>query len=80
MDNVKLFSRLEQICSCLEKEGWIFITRLNWSSGSIPIISVYYRHPNKSRIKIHVYEERIDMYRNKKLVKREYFPFPNATA
>lgn len=73
MVNIKLLLRLEQICSSLQKEGWIFVSRQKRSFR--PKESVYYRHPNNSRIVIDVYGEWIFIFRNKKLIKREHIPF-----
>lgn len=72
MVNIKTYLRLEQICSSLEREGWIFISRLGRNDG--PECSIFYRHPNNSRIVIDVYKEWIQVFRNKKLVKTEHIP------
>lgn len=78
MINFKLLLRLEQICSGLQKEGWIFISKLQYP-GELQQ-SVFYRHPNQSRIVIDVYENYLLIFRNKKLVKREQVPLKEAAA
>lgn len=78
MINFKLLLRLEQICSGLQKEGWIFISNLHYP-GELQQ-SVFFRHPNKSRIVIDVYENYLLIFKNKKLVKREHVPFTEAAA
>jgi len=76
MVNIKLLMRLEQICSSLQKEGWIFISNQHYP-GELQQ-SVFYRHPNTSRIVIDVYEEYLLIFKNKKLVKREHVPLASA--
>lgn len=78
MVNIKLLLRLEQICSGLQKEGWIFISNQHYT-GELQL-SVFYRHPNQSRIVIDVYDDYLLIFRNKKLVKREHVPLKEAAA
>ena len=78
MINFKLLLRLEQICSGLQKEGWIYVSCLQYP-GELQQ-TVYYRHPNQSRIVIDVYENYLLIFKNKKLVKREQVPLKEAAA
>lgn len=70
--NTKLLLRLEQICSSLQSEGWIYVSKLQYPRKLLK--SVFYRHPNGSRITIDCYEESILIFKNKKLVKSEKIP------
>lgn len=72
MINTKLLLRLEQICSSLQSEGWIYISTLQYPRELLK--SVFYHHPNGSRITIDCYEENILIFKNKKLVKSEKIP------
>lgn len=68
--NVKLLLRLEQICSGLQSEGWIFIGRsMTYPDGTF---YVKYRHPNGARMSVDCFANDILLFRNKKLVKREH--------
>lgn len=66
--NVKLLLRLEQICSGLQSEGWIYIGRTTtFPDGTF---TVKYRHPNGARMSIDCYARDICLFRNKRLIKR----------
>lgn len=70
--NIPLLMRLEQICSSLQSEGWVYVGQANFGTCGKNIVK--YRHPNGSRISIECLDNSLVLFKNKKCIKKEIVP------
>lgn len=68
---ITLAKRLEQIRSSLLSEGWLYVGQCAHQEDTMTIM---YRNPKGNRFHIEVNSGAILMFRNRKLVKQEFFP------
>ena len=73
INEAKIIRRAEQICSSLLSEGWLLVTLYQAQPNRFYKVNIFatFRHTNGNRMAVHVEDNVIELWKNRRCVHRE---------
>lgn len=73
ISETKIRRRVEQICSSLLSEGWLLVTLYQEKPNPIYQVTIFatFRHANGNHMAVHVEDNVIELWKNRRCVHRE---------